>query len=374
VRKVLLQAPKNGFFYVIDRVTGKLISAAPYATVTWAKGIDLKTGRPIENPGVRYSRNPSVQMPGPVGAHNWQPMAFNPDTGLVYIPVIDGNFIYAQQRQLAYKPGAWNASDFAQLGQLVLDGIRKGQVPAPARGYIRAWDPVAQKMAWQVEMGGGWNSGLLTTAGGLVFGGGSDGIFAAYDAKTGAKLWSIDLKTGMSAPPVTYTVGDEQYVAIAAAFGGSGGLGATSDPNTALQKYGNNQGRIFAFKLGGNKIVQPLPTEIPANLPAPPPDVIDPKLAAKGFVVFHQNCAVCHGVLMMSSGEVPDLRMVSPEIWNQYDRIVLDGALADAGMASFKDILGEDDVKALRAYALQQAQALYAQKHPSTPAATPAPH
>jgi mono/diheme cytochrome c family protein len=254
--------------------------------------------------------------------------------------------------------------------------IAKGQSPPPAKGYIRAWDPVAQKMVWQAELGGGWNSGLLTTAGGLVFGGGSDGIFAAYDAKSGAKLWSLDLKTGMSAPPVTYTVDGEQYIAIAAAFGGSGGLGATGDPNTALQKYGNNQGRIFAFKIGGNKIVQPLPNEIPANLPAPPSDAIDPKLAAKGFTVYHQNCAVCHGVLMTSSGEVPDLRLVSPEIWNQYDQIVLGGALADAGMASFRDIVSEDDVKALRAYALQQAQALYAQKHPAAPpsaAATP-PH
>src|SRR5262249_45351246 len=155
-------------------------------------------------------------------------------------------------------------------------------------------------------------------------------------------------------------VDGEQYIAIAAAFGGSGGLGATADPNTALQKYGNNQGRIFAFKIGGNKIVQPLPSEIPANLPAPPSETVDPKLVTKGFVLFHQHCAVCHGVTMASSGEVPDLRMVSPEIWNQYDQIVLDGSLADAGMASFKDILNEDDVKALRAYALQQAQALYA--------------
>ncbi|MEJ1968501.1 MAG: PQQ-binding-like beta-propeller repeat protein [Rhizomicrobium sp.] len=312
MRKVLMQAPKNGFFYVIDRTTGKLISAQPYTAITWAKGVDMATGRPIETPGVRYARNPSVQIPGPVGAHNWQPMAFNPQTGLVYIPVIDNSFIYAQNKPLQYKPGAWNVSDFAQLGQMILAGIAKGQMPAPAKGYIRAWDPVANKMVWQVEMTGGWNSGLLTTAGGLVFGGGSDGFFGAYDARTGARLWSIDLKTGMTAPPITYTVDGEQYVAIAAAFGGSGGLGATADPNTALQKYGNNEGRIFAFKIGGTKVVQPLPNETPANIPVPPAETVDPKLAAKGFTVFHQNCAVCHGVLMVSSGEVPDLRMVSP--------------------------------------------------------------
>ena len=181
----------------------------------------------------------------------------------------------------------------------------------------------------------------------------------------------------MTAPAITYTVDGEQYVAIAAAFGGSGGLGATSDPNTALQKYGNNQGRIFAFRIGGTKVVSPMPRDIPVDVPAPPTETVDPKLAAAGFTVFHQNCAVCHGVLMMSSGEVPDLRTVSPEIWGQYDQIVLGGALQDSGMASFKDILSEADVKAVRAYALQQAQALYAQKHPATlpgPTPTPPPH
>ena len=147
----------------------------------------MKTGRPIENPAARYGRKPSIQIPGPVGAHNWQPMAFDPETGLVYIPVIDSNFIYAQQRTLAYTPGAWNVSDFAQLGQMIQAGIQKGIMPAPAQGFIRAWDPVAQKMVWQVPMTGGWNSGMLATAGGLVFAGGSDGIFAAYDAKTGSR-------------------------------------------------------------------------------------------------------------------------------------------------------------------------------------------
>jgi quinohemoprotein ethanol dehydrogenase len=369
-----MQAPKNGFFYVIDRATGELISATPYTTITWAKGVDMKTGRPIENPGVRYARNPSVQIPGPIGAHNWQPMAFNPQTGLVYIPVIDGGFIYAQQHTLGYKPGAWNVSDFAQLGQLIMAGILKGQMPAPAKGFIRAWDPIGQKMVWEVPMSGGWNSGMLTTAGGLVFGGGSDGIFAAYDAKNGTKLWSIDLKTGMTAPAITYTVDGEQYIAIAAAFGGSGGLGATSDPNTALQRYRNNQGRIFAFKIGGAQTVQAISPEITGEVPQPPTETVDPKLAAKGFALFHNNCAVCHGVLMISSGEVPDLRMAAPEVWNQYDNILLNGALADAGMASFKDILSPDDVKAIRAYALQQAQALYASKHPpANPATVPPP-
>lgn len=362
-RKVIMQAPKNGFFYVLDRANGKLISAKPYTTITWASGVDMATGKPIENPGVRYGKLPSAQVPGPIGAHNWQPMSFDPQTGLVYIPVIDGSFIYAQHKELSYVPGAWNVSDFAQLGQMVLAGIEKGQAPPPFKGFIRAWDPVAQKMAWQVEMTGAWNSGMLTTAGGLLFAGGSDGIFAAYNAKTGEKVWSLDLKTAMTAPAISYEVDGEQYVAIAAAFGGSGGLGATSDANTPVMKNGNNEGRIFAFKIGGTKTVEPIKVESTATV-APPDEKVDPALAKKGFDIYHRNCAVCHGVLLASSREVPDLRHSSPEIWASYSDIILGGALKDKGMASFADILNKDDVAALRAYTLQSAQAEWAAAHP----------
>src|SRR4029077_16916451 len=184
---------------------------------------------------------------------------------------------------------------------------------------------------------------------------GSDGMFSAYDAKTGAKLWSLDVKTSLSAPEMTYTVDGEQYVAVAAAFGGSGGLGATGDMQTPVQKYGNNAGRIFAFRLGGKQEVGPMPSFVPTDLPKPPDEKLDAAMAAKGFDLFHRHCAVCHGVLLNSSGEVPDLRNVPPEVWSQYDAIVLDGALTDTGMASFKDILNKDDVAAIRSYALQQS-------------------
>jgi mono/diheme cytochrome c family protein len=240
--------------------------------------------------------------------------------------------------------------------------IQQGKPPPPTKGFIRAWDPVKQKKAWQVPMTGAWNSGMLTTAGGLLFAGGSDGIFSAYDAKSGKKLWSIDLKTGIIAPAMTYTVNGEQYVAVAAGWGGSGGLGATGDTQTAVMKYGNNQGRIFAFKLGGTQKVAALPSELPENLPKPPDEKIDTAMATKGFNLFHRHCAVCHGVLLQSSGEVPDLRASAPEVWAQYDDIVLGGALADAGMASFKDLLNKDDVAAIRAYVLQQAHVAWDEK------------
>ncbi|HVY89678.1 MAG TPA: PQQ-dependent dehydrogenase, methanol/ethanol family, partial [Hyphomonadaceae bacterium] len=179
LRKVLMHAPKNGFFYVLDRETGKLISAQKFATVTWADHVDLKTGRPVENPGARYVDKMAVIFPAATGAHNWQPMSFNPQTGLVYIPAMDAAGIYVGEKELDYHHGAWNLGvDFAAVSQAVLDSIKAGKVPPPSVGYIKAWDPVAQKEVWQVSMGGAWNSGMLSTAGGLVFGGDAYGQFS----------------------------------------------------------------------------------------------------------------------------------------------------------------------------------------------------
>ena len=139
---------RKRLFYVIDRTNGKLISAKAYTTVTWAKGIDMKTGRPIENPDARYAKGPTLLKPGPIGGHNWQPMSYDPQTGLVYIPVMDGAFVYTPQTPLHYKPGAWNTgNDFAEMGDVVLKAIKAGNPPPPTKGYIRAWNPVTQKMA-----------------------------------------------------------------------------------------------------------------------------------------------------------------------------------------------------------------------------------
>jgi mono/diheme cytochrome c family protein len=187
-----------------------------------------------------------------------------------------------------------------------------------------------------------------------VFGGGADGILGAYDAKTGEKLWSIDLKTGILAPPMSFAVGGQQYVAVLAGWGGAGGLAAFKDPTTAISKYKTNQGRLFVFALGGKKDVAPLSPE-GAPPSEPPPQTADPATIAKGFEVYHRNCVVCHGFFAQSEGVIPDLREAPIEIWSQYDDIVLGGALADGGMASFKDVLSKDDVAAIRAYVLDQA-------------------
>jgi len=365
LRHVLIQAPKNGFFYVLDRATGKLISAKPFAVMNWATGIDPKTGKPIENPGARYKDKVTVVMPQETGGHNWQPMAFSPETGLVYIPAMDGAAIFAPSEKFVWKPRAWNTgNDFAAVSKAVMAAIQSGKPPPPSTGYIKAWDPVAQKEVWHQQLGGNWNGGLLATAGGLVFGGGADGIFAAYNAKTGEKLWSIDLKTGILAPPVSYAVDGQQYIALLAGWGGAGGLASLKDPTTAVVRTGTNQGRLFVFKLGGKQQVAALQPEGNPNV-EPPPQTADAATIAKGFDAFHRNCTVCHGFFAESDGVLPDLRTVPPEIWSQYDNIVLGGALADGGMASFKDLLKKDDVTAIRAYVLDRAHALWdAKKHP----------
>jgi PQQ-dependent dehydrogenase (methanol/ethanol family) len=359
LRHVLIQAPKNGFFYVLDRATGKLISVKPYAVMNWAKGVDLKTGKVDVNPAARYKDKLAVVVPAEVGAHNWQPMAFSPDTGLVYIPTQDGTAVFQQDKTFTWHPRAWNTgNDFPAMSRAVLAMIQSGHAPPPTIGYIKAWDPVAQKEVWHVPLNGNWNGGLLATAGGLVFGGGADGIFGAYDAKTGAKLWSMDLKTGILAPPVSYEVDGRQYVALLAGFGGAGGLSIIRDPRTAIVQTGTNQGRLFVFALGGRQTVAALQPE--GNpVVEPPPQTADAAAIERGFDKFHRTCAVCHGYFAESDGVVPDLRTAPPEIWSQYEAIVLGGALADGGMASFKDILTPADVADIQAYVLSQAHALW---------------
>jgi quinohemoprotein ethanol dehydrogenase len=364
VRRVLLHAPKNGFFYVLDRATGQLISAQKYGLVTWAKGIDMKTGKPVENPDARYKTKMAVVYPQTVGAHNWQPMTYSPQTGLVYIPSMDGAAIFIGEHNVVYHPKAWNLGiDFVAMSKTIQDMIASGKPPAPSVGYLKAWDPVAQKEKWQVSMGGSWNSGLLSTAGGLVFAGDAYGHFTAYDAKTGAKLWAIDLKTGILAPAMSYSIDGQQYIALLAGWGGAGGLAAFRDPQTALARFQTNQGRLFVFKLGGSQTVQPLAAE--GTPPTEPPvQTANAATIEKGFTLYHQTCLVCHGFFAQSEGEVPDLRLASKEIWGQYQNIVIGGALADQGMASFKDQLTPADVEAIRGYILQQSHLAWDKAHP----------
>ncbi|MDP2390649.1 MAG: PQQ-dependent dehydrogenase, methanol/ethanol family, partial [Acidobacteriota bacterium] len=203
LRKVLMQAPKNGFFYVLDRATGELLAADPYVTVNWASHVDMKTGRPVEMPGADYKEKGTYIRPGPLGGHNWQAMSFSPKTGLVYIPAQDNGRYYEQPKDFEYRPLEYN------LG-LAPVGRNMDRYDVPYTGRLLAWDPVARKPRWTVEYGSYWNGGTLATAGNLVFQGTAAGDFIAYHAATGEKLWSSWATTGIVAPPITYMIDGKQ--------------------------------------------------------------------------------------------------------------------------------------------------------------------
>jgi quinohemoprotein ethanol dehydrogenase len=372
VKKVLMQAPKNGFFYVLDRATGQLLSATAYAPMNWATGIDMLTGRPIENKAVAYNKGMTEVWPSPIGAHNWQPMSFNPKSGLVYIPVQEQPQAFLNDpRNGDIRLGAWNTGlDFAALGKALEQAIAAGQPPV-SKGFLVGWDPVAQKAAWRIEHPTFWNGGTLTTAGGLVFQGLADGTFNAFKADTGEKLWSYGTNVGIIAAPVTYTVDGEQYIMVAL---GWGGVGVTQgpDPKAAINTHFND-GRIAVFKLDGKTAIETTRNDRGA-MPEPPPFSGDQKLAEAGFKIFHRQCAVCHGFLTYASGLLPDLKWSTADTHAEYEDIVLGGKLKDRGMASFADQLNAKDVKAIQAYVLREANAAYkAQQAAPAPAAPATP-
>ena len=242
-RKVIMQANKNGFYYVIDRLTGQFISAQPFSHVTWAKGIDQKTGRPMVNPEAYYGTEPILISPGGGGAHNWSPMSFNPVTGLAYIPTSTNNsFTYAAEPAFDPVPGRMTGTvrpapvptrpPPPSIGPAPLDG--------PVRGALVAWDPVAQTMRWRVPGGGGIGGGTVTTAGNLVFQVINDGRLMAYSADKGEKL--LELQTGLRSgmgPPITYRIDGRQYVAL------MGGVGTVTGGNAGP----GNAATTFAPKL-----------------------------------------------------------------------------------------------------------------------------
>ncbi|HEV8487804.1 MAG TPA: PQQ-dependent dehydrogenase, methanol/ethanol family [Blastocatellia bacterium] len=340
-RKVLIQAPKNGFFYVLDRKTGELISAEAYVPMTWAKGIEKTTGRPIEDPAARYEKSLALVKPGPFGGHNWQPMSFSPQTGLVYIPAQDPFFVYAQDRKFEFKPGAWNTGiDFTLF--------KEAPPPIPIVGHLLAWDPVNQTERWRVQYNSIWNGGTLATAGNLVFQGTADGRFVAYSADKGEKLWEVAVGTGVIASPVTYELDGVQFVSVMAGWGGAFALTGGSATGGATAP-----GRLLTFALNAT---QPLPV---ATARRPSATLIDfdasPERIDKGAGLYARWCGVCHGLLASGGGGVlPDLRYSQPAVFGRYRQIVLQGANSSAGMPSFQQWLNVEDVDAIQAYILKR--------------------
>ncbi len=352
-RKVLMQAPKNGFFYVLDRKTGEFISAEKIAKVTWADRIDSKTGRPVENPGIRYTGKPSLfeMWPGPTGAHSWQPQAYSPLTGLVYVPVIEQGAVIGD-----VAPDAEGM--MANMGVTLLP---EANLKGGAHAFLRAWNPVTQKLAWQKPLPGSWPAGVMTSAGGLVFQGRLDGKFVAYDAKTGEELWSFDAQAPIVGAPITYRVNGRQYVTV---LTGAGGQGA------GMQTLGNQEidtdyrlpRRVLTFALGGTDRLPALDRTLPAP-PADPDFKPDLAKAQAGAMLFGtRSCMVCHGWNAVASGAAPDLRL-SPTIADAatFRQIVKGGGLKMNGMPQFAEFT-DDELETLRFYLRARAQAWPAER------------
>ncbi|HEX6860058.1 MAG TPA: PQQ-dependent dehydrogenase, methanol/ethanol family [Caulobacteraceae bacterium] len=357
VRKVIMQAPKNGFFYVLDRATGKFISGKNYVPTSWASGLDAN-GRPIETPNARYEKSVALASPGPLGGHNWQPMAYSPQTKLVYIPAQEIPFPYMQPGGAAsnykYRQGAWNLGVDSAISALPDDEAQLKAIRASLKGRLIAWDPATQSAKWSVQYEGPWNGGVLATGGGLVFQGNATGEFAAYDAANGKKLWSYKTQTGVVAPPMTYEINGEQYVALMAGWGGafSTTAGAGVDPRS------NGVRRLLVFKLGGKAQLPEPPASVPHEFTDLPPVTGTEADVKAGFTAFHNNCSVCHGASAVSQFSIPDLRY-SPithdaEAWKG---VVIDGERKEQGMVSFAKFLSAQEAEQIRQYVLSVANA-----------------
>ena len=346
-RKVLMQAPKNGFFYVLDRKTGALISAEKFAKVTWADHIDLKTGRPVENPGLRYPDNKMFELwPGPQGAHSWLPQAFSPRTGLVYIPELEIGAM------IGPPPPGGGGGLLGGLGETL---ISDADLPGSRKSFLKAWNPVTQKPAWVVETPGDWPGGVLATAGDLIFQGQIDGQLVARDARTGKVVWSFKTASPVVAPPISYSVNGKQYVTVLTGSGSQGG-GILATGNAAWRTDYRFPRQILTFAIGGTDVV-PAFKPPPQTPPADPTFVMDPKRIMPGAMAYAGGtCIVCHGMNAIGGGAAPDLRyspiIVDP---NTFKAVVKGGALKPNGMPQFAD-LPDDQLEAIRYYLRMRAK------------------
>ena len=349
MRKVIMQAPKNGFFYVIDRTNGELISAENYVPINWATHVDMETGRPVENPANNYFDTPALTTPGPLGGHNWQPMAFNPDTGLVYIPAQEMLFVYSHDKDFEYNPKTWNTGQQIEMTYLPKNPDELAMVDKATFGYLLAWDPIAQKEVWREQYQRPWSGGLLSTAGDLVLQGTSDGRFIAFDAASGEILWSVDTGQGIIAPPITYMIDEEQYIAVQVGYGGAYALtGGLESPN----ENPSRDGRMMIFEIGGAQLKEPVATIAQLN-----PTIFelnsDALVIARGEYEYHEHCQFCHGAGVIGGGVLPDLRMLDAQGHASFLGSVL-GGIHGSGMASFKDVLNVEQAQQIHEYIKHQ--------------------
>lgn len=357
-RKVLMQAPKNGFFYVIDRTNGEFIDAKAYSYMNWATGVD-ENGRPIEAPFARYTDGQTYWItPGSQGAHNWFPMSYNHKTGHVYIPTGVQAGAYGYNPNLGHNSkealGGGTGGNVSMTGKLYVPNVFDTNEGAPppnvSWGRLIAYDPIAQKEIWGVQQKIHYNGGLLSTATGLLFQGDAEGMFSARDVDNGEALWQFDVRSGVAGSPITYMVDGEQYVTIPVGWGGSQGQSIK-----AVARI--HPGTLYTFKLGGK-------AEAPEKLPPLPPTFTSkrteagPRNIGNGFDLYTQYCVACHMYNGQGGGVIPDLLMASDATIDNYHKIILEGALESQGMPNFGEHLTAEDVEDIKSFVLYSVEAL----------------
>lgn len=374
LRQVIMQAPKNGFFYVLDRKTGELLSAMPYASVNWASHVDMKTGRPVETGQGDYSKEPKLLFPSPLGAHQWAPMSYNKISGLVYLPIQEIAMVLSAPENFSYQAkqtnmgalvtgftagGGLSSNTLANLPPLEM--LTAGQPNTRPQLFLTAWDPAAAHEVWRVDVTGEIEpeldfyrraSGVMSTASGLVFQGGPDGYFNIYDAETGNRLHTINVGTSMLAAAMTYLIEGKQYVAIMAGVGEFDGY--------VDQQFGK-RGRIVAFKLDGAGVPQreALVRDKAQAQTSLVKDNARPEQISHGEVLFERHCAICH-----TTGRAPGLGNISHAVRTEFFDIVLKGTRVAKGMGSFRDLLSDEDTKDILSYLNHSAWLKHQQHEP----------
>jgi quinohemoprotein ethanol dehydrogenase len=371
---VIMQASKNGFFYILDRKTGKLLSAKHYTYVNWASHIDMQTGRPVVTQAADWYTSPKNIYPSWAGGHTWNPMSYSAQTHLVYIPVIDQSAVWVDMLhnggamkfldgfftvQGIFPDDTYNAEELKRLyGPLPsMDAIKAMRRVKPVRELLRAWDPVAQKTVWEHETSSGirgYDGGVMSTAGNLVFQGRGSGELWVYSADTGKVLKVIKTGSHIMAAPMTYSVNGEQFVAVQAGYGGAAITVGPIPPSSAALKY-ENINRIIAFRLGGGAVPTP-PPRVDGPFEEPPKQTAAKAQIDAGEVKFVQECSRCH---VLGPSSTPDLRRLNAGLHAEFKDIVLHGALAPAGMERFDDLLSEKDVDDIHAYLIDQSWIAY---------------
>jgi quinohemoprotein ethanol dehydrogenase len=352
-RQVIMQAPKDGFFYVLDRKTGELLSARNFVPNNWASHVDLKTGRPAINPASFLGLKPHLMTPTWMAAHSWNPMSFSPITGLAYFPAQEQWTVVSRVRDEDFKfvpfrsNTGYSYSSYPELRKKL-----QAQADSREKGYLLAWDPARQREAFRIPYPYPGSGGVLTTAGNLLVQGTIEKTLAVYRADNGKKLWEAPVESVPIAGPITYAVGDQQYIAVNVGWGGAPVYGLSH----GKEPFRVSPARLVVFKLDATGVTLP-PTPPPPPIPPPPPLRAPESQVKQGAVIYNNTCASCHGV--NARGGVKDLRHMTPDAHAAFGDIVLGGTRKSAGMASFKDILTLEDVNAVHAYLIARAQEDY---------------